>query len=131
MNQIPPHALWIGHAGDGRNNRELLDRGIKAIVQVAAEEPPIQPLRDAVYLRFPLNDGADNSIGLIELVVDSLAFLVSLGMPTLVCCSAGVSRSPAVAAAAIASVTGEPPDEVLERILRGRPVTCRPASGVN
>jgi hypothetical protein len=60
MNQIPPYHLWIGHAGDGRDYRRLLDLGIRAVVQLAVEEPPLQPPRELIYLRFPLRDGADN-----------------------------------------------------------------------
>ncbi len=60
MNQIKPHAIWIGHAGDGRAFRDIFDNGIRAIVQLAMEEPPIQTPRELVYLRFPLIDGAGN-----------------------------------------------------------------------
>lgn len=126
MNQISPHALWIGHAGDGRDYRRMLDRGIQAVVQLAAEEPPLQPPRELVYFRFPLNDGPDNPADLLSLAVGSLASLLFLRMPTLVCCGAGMSRSPAVAAAAISSATGEPLDEVLERISRSRPSDVSP-----
>jgi hypothetical protein len=69
MSQIAPHGLWIGHAGDGRDYSRLLDQGIKAVVQVAAEESPMNVPRELVYLRFPLNDGADNPSGLLDLVV--------------------------------------------------------------
>ncbi len=41
MNQIVPFPLWIGHAGDGRDNRRILSAGIHAIVQLAVEGPPL------------------------------------------------------------------------------------------
>src|SRR4051794_40333460 len=99
MTQILPYPIWIGHAGDGRDYPRLLDLGIRAVVQLAAEEPPLHPPRELAYLRFPLNDGADNPDDLLSLAVGSLASLVRLHVPTLVCCGAGMSRSPAVAAA--------------------------------
>ena len=51
MNQIEPYGLWVGHAGDGRAYQEAADRGIRAIVQVAITEPPLQPPREFVYCR--------------------------------------------------------------------------------
>jgi len=89
MNQILPHPLWIGHAGDGRDNRRLLDNGIRAIVQLAVEEPPLQPPRELVYLRFPLRDGPDNPDGLLELAVGAVVALLRQRMRTLACCGAG------------------------------------------
>ncbi len=126
MNQVPPHALWLGHAGEGRDYRQLLERGIRAVVQLAAEEPPLQPPRELIYLRFPLNDGADNPADLLSLAICSLASLIRCRVPTLACCGAGMSRSPAVAASAISTATGEPPDEVLKWISRGRPCDVSP-----
>jgi protein-tyrosine phosphatase len=126
MNQIPPYPLWIGHAGDGRDHRCLLDHGIRAVVQLAVEEPPLQPPRELVYLRFPLRDGADNSDALLEMAVGVLASLIRQRVPTLVCCGAGMSRSPALAAVAIGLVSGEPAEEVLKRLLTGRPGDVSP-----
>ena len=47
MRQVQPHALWLGHAGDGRDFRAVLDVGIKAVVQLkkrkrATEEQILQ-----------------------------------------------------------------------------------------
>jgi protein-tyrosine phosphatase len=126
MYQLSPHLLWIGHAGDGRDYRRLFDCGIRAVVQLAEEEPPLQPPRELVYLRFPLRDGSDNSDAVLALAVRALASLVRDQVPTLVCCGAGMSRSPVVAAASLASITGEPADEVLKRVLTGRPGDVSP-----
>jgi protein-tyrosine phosphatase len=127
MNQISPHLLWIGHAGDGRDYRRLLDVGIEAVVQLALEEPPLQPPRELIYMRFPLRDGADNPDGLLDLALRILAALVRQRVRTLVCCGAGMSRSPAVSAFAISLVTGEPAEEILERVLIARPGDVSPA----
>ncbi len=126
MNQILPHPLWIGHAADGRDYRRLLDVGIQAIVQLAIEEPPLQPPRELIYLRFPLRDGADNPDGLLELVVGAVVSLLRQRVRTLVCCGAGMSRSPAVAAVAVGLVTAEPAEEILKRYLTGRPGDVSP-----
>ncbi len=126
MNQILPHPLWIGRAGDGRDNRRLLDNGIRAVVQLAVEEPPLQLPRELVYLRFPLHDGPGNPEGLLELAVGAVVALLRQRMRTLACCGAGMSRSPAVAAVAVGLVTGEAADEVLKRFLKSRPGDVSP-----
>jgi protein-tyrosine phosphatase len=126
MNQISPHLLWIGHAGGGRDYRRLLDHGIRAVVQLAVEEPPLKPPREPVYLRFPLRDGADNSDALLEMAVGVLASLIRQRVPTLVCCGAGMSRSPALAAVAVGLVSAEPAEEVLKQLSTGRPGDVSP-----
>jgi hypothetical protein len=89
MNQISPHPLWIGHAGDGRDYRRMLDLGIRAVVQLAIEEAPLQPPRELLYLRFPLRDGADNPDCLLELAVGALESLLRRHVRTLACCGEG------------------------------------------
>ncbi|HEY4759600.1 MAG TPA: dual specificity protein phosphatase [Thermoguttaceae bacterium] len=104
MNQINPHQLWISHIGDSRDFQEVFDKGIQAIIQLAVEEQPIQPPRSLVFCRFPLLDGNGNDPGLLYLAISSVAFLVKCRIPTLVCCWAGMSRSPAIVAAALSLV---------------------------
>ena len=104
----------------------LHDLGIEAVVQVAAEEPPLSPPRGLLYQRFPLLDGSGNSPGLLMLAVGAVAALVSLRVPTLVCCGMGLSRSPAVAAVALAIVGRESPDDVLRMLATRHPVDVSP-----
>jgi len=116
VNQIKPYQLWVGHAGDGRALQEVGDRGIRAIVQLAVAEPPIQPPRELVYCRIPLLDGCGNDLGVLDLAISSVANLLRHGTPTLVCCGAGMSRSPAVVAAAISRVEHADLDDCLKRV---------------
>jgi hypothetical protein len=119
MDKIKPYNLynlWVAHAGDCRAFRELLDKGIRAIVQLAIEEPPVEPPRELIYCRFPLVDGDDNDADVLSLAISSVAALIRKGIPTLVCCGAGMSRSPAIAAAAISMVEQVEPDECLRRV---------------
>jgi protein-tyrosine phosphatase len=101
VRQITPFPVWVGHAGDGRAFRKLFDLGIRAVVQLAAEEPAIQTPRELVYFRFPLMDGTGNDLELLDLAIRSVASLIRKGILTLVCCGAGMSRSPAIVAAAL------------------------------
>ena len=118
MDRIKPYDLWVGHAGDCRAFRDLLDKGIRAIVQLAIEEPPVEAPRELIYWRFPLLDGDGNDADLLWLAISSVAALIRRGVPTLMCCGAGMSRSPAIAAAAISMVEQIKPDECLKRVTR-------------
>jgi hypothetical protein len=116
MNQIKPHSLWVGHAGDGRDFQQLFEQGIRAVVQLAAEELPIQAPRDFILFRFPLDDGSGNDSDVLSMAVASVAGLISKKLPTLVCCGAGMSRSPAVVAAALSLAEGRELDDCLKSV---------------
>jgi hypothetical protein len=127
MNQVQPHALWLGHAGDGRNFRQILDAGIKAVVHLAAEEPSPQLPRELIFFRFPLVDGADNSGHLLLLTLGTVTHLLKMRLPTLIYCSVGLSRTPAIAAAALAIVNRDDPARTLAAVLQNHPADVSPA----
>jgi protein-tyrosine phosphatase len=121
MRQILPYYLWLGHAGDGREYHQIFDAGIRAIVQLAEEELPLQPPRELIYCRFPLVDGPGNELKVLHLATVTVANLLERHVPTLVCCGGGMSRSPAIAAAALAMVAQKEPDECLKQITEHQP----------
>lgn len=106
MRKIPEYSLWLGHVGDIRDIRSVLSTGIEAVVDLALNEPPAKANRELVYCRFPLLDGSGNPPWLLRIAVATIAGLLKSGTPTLVFCSAGMSRTPAVAGAAIAQLRG-------------------------
>ncbi len=57
--------------------------------------------RDLVYCRFPLVDGAGNDARILKMAVHTVAELLRKEVKTLVFCSAGMSRAPSIAAAAL------------------------------
>jgi hypothetical protein len=114
MRQIPPYSLWLGHAGDARDVRAVLDAGIFAVVDLALEEPPVHFTREVAYFRIPLIDGAGNPPWLSRAAINTVAMLLQNNTPTLVFCGAGMSRSPAIAAAAISIVKDECATESLK-----------------
>jgi hypothetical protein len=116
MIPILPNQLWIGHAGDSHDPQRLYDLGIKALVQLAREEPTLHLPRDLIYARFPLVDGADNEASVITLAIRTVASLLALQVPTLVSCGEGLSRSPCIAAAAMALALGGTPEDALRCI---------------
>ena len=129
MRQIHSHALWLGHVGDVRDWRAVFDAGIQAIIDLAGNEAPAIPPRDLIYQRFPLLDGAGNPDWLLKLACYTVADLLCAGVPTLVYCSAGMSRSPTVAAAAIAITitTNRPLDEALTLVRQAGDLDVSPA----
>ena len=101
MRHIPDYSLWLGHAGDARDKHELLRLGVGAVVDLAVEEPPAVAGHEMVYCRFPLLDGTENPPWLLRAAIEMTATLLRQKVPTLVACSSGVSRAPAIAAAAL------------------------------
>ena len=116
MRQIPDHLLWLGNAGDERDCQRILETGIQAVVQLAAEEPVLELPRDLVYCRFPLVDGSGNDWKLLQLAITTVTNLLEKKVPALVVCGAGLSRSPVIAAAAISLVFQQSADECLKEV---------------
>lgn len=127
MRQVSTRPLWIGHAGDLRDPRAALSAGVAAVVELADAEPPATLPRDLVRLRFPLSDGGDNPPWLLRLAADSLATLLRAGVPTLVCCAAGMSRSVLAAAAGVALAEGRTLRNALAEVVASGPVDVSPA----
>lgn len=118
MNQVLPYPLWIGHAGEGRDFRVIFDQGIRAIVYLAMEEAPAQMPRELISVRYPLVDGPGNRAEMLFLAVSSVATLLKMNIPTLVTCGAGMSRAPAISAAALALVHQRKPEECLQLVAK-------------
>ena len=71
---------------------------------------------ELVYCRFPIVDGPGNPPWLLRAAIETVAALLRSNVPTLACCGAGMSRAPAVAAAALATGEGRPAEDFLEAI---------------
>jgi hypothetical protein len=126
LRQIQPYPLWLGHVGDARDLRRLFATGIEALVDLAREEPPLATHRELIYCRFPLEDGTDNSPAVLRLAVQTIVGLLVAAVPTLVFCGAGMSRSPTLAAAALALAAGGEPELWLDRLKQIGPADVSP-----
>lgn len=126
MHQVADYPLWLGHAGDAGDFKRLFDTGIQAVMQLAMEEAPVSLPRELLYVRFPLVDGPGNDRTVLYLALITLTNLLEKQVPTLVCCGAGLSRSPALAAAALAMVYQEKPDDCLRQIAAHQPHDVAP-----
>src|SRR5438105_3633475 len=118
MHQIHPHNLWVGSSGDIRDWLRLYDLGIRAVVQLAYEEAPLSLPHDFVGCRFPLVDGEENAAEVLSLAITTLTQFLEQKFGCLVCCQAGLSRSPAIAGAAIARLTQQPYTSCLDEIAK-------------
>jgi hypothetical protein len=64
-----------------------------------------------------LVDGVGNDEVVLNLAISTLATLIRMRIPTLVCSNLGLSRSPAMAAAALAMAHQESPEACLQRVV--------------
>ena len=125
MRRIDGHPLWIGTARDARDMKEVLDTGIEAVVDLAMLCEPVKPPRELVYLRFPLVDGGGNPPWLICAAALGVEDLARLKVPTLVVCDGGMSRSVAIAAAAMYWAY-DGVEKALRQITQGGPADVHP-----
>jgi hypothetical protein len=126
MREILPSRLWLGNAADARNVEGITQAGIGAVIDLAIEQlMPTLP-RSLVYCRFPIMDGEQYSPSTLRTAIEMLVSLLNKGIPTLVCCSAGMSRSPAVVAGAVSILQGGDPDDRLREIVLGHPHDVSP-----
>lgn len=126
MREIIPGRLWLGNAGDGRDPARLLEVGIVAVVNLAVEEPSPGLPRTMTYCHFPVMDGAQECEGVLAAAIQTLVVLLRNQIPTLVHCGAGMSRSPALVAAALSIAEGGSPEEHLRQIVSGHPHDVSP-----
>jgi hypothetical protein len=126
MRRIEKSSLWIGNVRDAQDARGLFDHGIQAVVDLALEEPPTRLPRELTYCRFPLSDGAGNPPWLLHAAIDMTARLARARVTALVFCSMGMSRSPAIIAAALALTGDHKPDEYLAAVLASGPADVAP-----
>ena len=126
MRQVAGRALWLGNAGDLRDARAVLAAGVEAVVEVADGDPLAVLPRELVRCRFPLSDGGDNPPWLLRLAAEAVAALLRAGVPVLVGCSAGMSRSVCVAAGGVALAEGCPLAAALLVVVGSGPADVSP-----
>lgn len=127
MREVIAGKLWIGNAGDARDVARVLSAGVKAVVDLAIEEPPVVYPRDVTYCRFPMLDGAGNPAARLQTAIRTASALITAGTPTLIACGGGMSRAPAIAAAALAHATGIDLQQALSEVLGTGPRDLAPA----
>lgn len=126
MRRIGERHVWVGHAGDLRNDGVNLDPDVGAVVELAAGEPFAPLRRDLIRVRVPLSDDDENHPDALRLAADSIAALIRNGWGVLVCCSNGMSRSVCLTAAGIALAERRPLREALIEVASAGPADVSP-----
>lgn len=126
MREVIPSELWIGGAGDIADPKSLHEAGITAVLHLAASTLPSALSREIVYCRVPLIDGAENSPERLKFAIETGVSLLAQQVPTLIACSAGMSRSPSISAAVLSVIRQIPPDDALRELLKGAPADVSP-----
>lgn len=101
MNEVA-NGLFLGTLEDAGNSSLLDEQGISAIVSLTYTEPEDGFPEDKTVSRWPMMDGPQNSREQFEQAVAVVEAHLDQETGVLVHCSAGASRSPAVAATALA-----------------------------
>lgn len=127
MREVIPGMIWIGNGRDGGDISRVMDMEFRAVVDLAMEEVPTHFPREMIYCRFPIVDGAGNSAAILRSAIQCLAVLIETSTPTLVTCGAGMSRSPAIVAAALYESKGGSADDWLKKITAYGPHDVSPA----
>jgi hypothetical protein len=126
VRRVFEYSLWTGNRGDVRDSMQTRSAGIHAIIDLAMEESPLNIDRERVLVRIPIMDGAGDSHRL-RLAVLTAESLVRANVPTLIVCSAGLSRSPAIAVHAVARIEQRAPSAVLAELAKSGAIDVSPA----
>jgi protein-tyrosine phosphatase len=126
MREVLPE-VWIGNSRDAGDLKQIAALGIQVIVDLAADEPLIPVPRDMAYFRCPLVDGEEADDWKTDLAIQTVGLMLVAGVPLLVACSAGMSRSPAIVAAALALSDEESLESALRRVTASGPCDISPA----
>jgi atypical dual specificity phosphatase len=115
--------LFVGTAEDASDASTLRDHDIAVIVSLTHTGPVGDVPAEVTLVDVPMMDGPQNSPNAFETAVGEVLSRLDAGDVTLVHCSAGASRSPAVAGTALALHTNSNLTTVFEQIQDRRPVT--------
>jgi protein-tyrosine phosphatase len=126
MREISNTPLWIGHAGDLREQRAIYAAEIQVVLDLADNEPAVALGRDLTSLRIPLSDDDANPLWRLELAIAAVSQCVTNQIRCLVCCSGGMSRSIAVAAAGLSRARQSSFEQALRLIVADGPRDLSP-----
>lgn len=109
--------LFVGTIDDAENTILLRDRSVDVVVSLTHDNPCAPEVSVA---RIPMVDGPQNNVQTFERAVVGTLERLDEGNRVLVHCSAGASRSPAVAATALALHTQIGLDAAFEQVANRR-----------
>ncbi|WP_276257527.1 dual specificity protein phosphatase family protein [Haloglomus litoreum] len=113
--------LYVGDLASVGDGRALHAAGIDVVVGLTHDAPTDGYPTGVDVVREPMVDGPRNDGSAFERAVDATLDALTDGHRTLVHCSAGSSRSVAVAAATLAETTDRDLEAAFQRVLACRP----------
>ncbi|OYR66010.1 protein phosphatase [Halorubrum ezzemoulense] len=116
MDEVAP-GLLVGTMSDADDESLLRRRGVDAVVSLTHDDPDTGAV---ARVDTPMTDGPRNEYEAFAAAAETVVERREAGQRVLVHCSAGASRSPAVAAAAMARLTDRGLDEAFEQVLAQR-----------
>lgn len=115
--------LFVGTAEDASDEATVQDHYITVVVSLTHNDPAGDVPADLTHEAVPMMDGPQNSRDAFERAVNTVLSHLAAGDKTLVHCSAGASRSPTVAATALAFHSGDDLNAAFKQIRDRRPAT--------
>lgn len=125
MNKIT-EGLYVGDIRDASNTKQYYRYEIDAAVKLSHKAPDGGYLDHVEVHDHSMIDGPQNDQGSMTEAVRATADLLSKGETVFVHCSAGASRSPSVAAAALAVLKGVDVQEAGEQVRDARQIQVHP-----
>jgi len=115
--------LFVGTVGDAGDEALLCERGVEVIVSLTHEGPESGFPSAPTVVRLSMKDGPRNEQQVFGRAVTRVLSHLRAGDVVLVHCSAGASRSPAVAATALALYNDVGLETAFERVAGRRNAT--------
>lgn len=112
--------LFVGAVGDAGDKALMCEYGVEAIISLTHDSPDDGFHSDLEVVRLPMKDGPQNDQQVFEQAVIHVLSRLRAGDNVLVHCSAGASRSPAVAATALALYKEVGLETALEQVANRR-----------
>jgi atypical dual specificity phosphatase len=119
MDEVTPR-LYVGTDDDADDAATLRDGGITTVVSLTHRSPE-RTVADVTVVERPMLDGPQNGRGAFAEAVSAARTALEGGETVLVHCSAGASRSPAVAAATLALHEDRSLEDAFEQVAARRP----------
>jgi protein-tyrosine phosphatase len=119
MNEVA-EGIFVGTESDADKKPLLRKHGIDAVISLTHSQPDIE---EVSRIDVPMIDGPQNSYEAFAEAVKTVVEQRENGQRVLVHCSAGSSRSPSVAAAAITRLSDTTLNEAFNQIIEHRPET--------
>lgn len=125
MNRVASR-IYVADIHQAGRHQAYREHGIDAVIQLTRRRPEQGYPPGVDVYQYHMRDGPRNDITQVEAAVDRAVSLLASGNVILIHCSAGASRSAAVAAASVAVSQGIRFEEAVAQVSQARQVQIHP-----